>query len=270
MDAKERHELKDNDLAEFIDHFGEFWSRHGNAVMVAVILVMLVWFGFGYYNNNNAANHENAWADLSSTTTPQGFRERAVESAGYPAVPQLALLRGAETYHQQAIQLTQEADGTKDDGMMSAEESLQAAESMFNQVLNSDADPAFLANAAVGLANLAETRHDFEAAAEHWSNAKQIADDARLSTIATLAQLRIDMLDDLARPIVFGESVETTEPVEPTTDDTPTDSTDPSAADDVTADTTETTAQDVQATEFQEAADLAEPTTATPGQSPGQ
>ncbi len=204
MDAKERHELKDNDLAEFLEHFGEFWGKHGNTIMVAVTIVLVVWVGKRYYSNTQAQSHENAWADLASTTTPQGYRERAIENPGIAAVPHLALLRGAEAYHEQAIQLEQET-GEEDTGVMSAKESLEASESMYAQVLESDADPTFMANAAVGLANVAETRNDFTAAAEHWAKAKQIAQDARLSTIATHAQVRIDMLDELAKPIVFGE-----------------------------------------------------------------
>lgn len=219
MDAKERHELKDNDLAEFLEHFGEFWGKHGNGIMIAIIIFMLVLFGWRYYNNSNAVAHENAWADLSATTTPQGFRERAVESAGFSAVPQLALLRGAETFHQQAIQLNKETANQEDTGMMSAEESLDAAESMYNQVLSSNTDPVYQANAAVGLANVAETRHDFDAAREHWTKAKQLAEGAKLNAIATLADLRMGMLDDLAKPIVFDESAPADEPAADTATD---------------------------------------------------
>ena len=205
MDSKERHELKDNDLAEFLENFGDFWSRHGNGIMVAVTIFLVAWIGIRYYNNTWARGQENAWADLSATTTPQGYRERAKESAGIPAVPQLALLRGAEAYHRQAIQLEQETGGKEDTGVMSAEESLDAAEAMYRQVLDSDADPVFRANAAVGLANAAETRQDFKAAGEYWAKAKKIAEQARLATIAAQAKVRMGLLDELTRPIVFAE-----------------------------------------------------------------
>jgi tetratricopeptide (TPR) repeat protein len=208
MDAKERHELKDNDLAEFLEHFGEFWGKHGNSIMVVVTIVLVVFIGKRYYSNSQAVSHENAWADLSSTETPQGYRERAIESADIAGVPQLALLRGAEAFHQQAITLEQEAAGEEDAGVMSANESLESAESMYNQVLDSDASAAFRANAAAGLANVAETRNDFTAAADYWAKAKQLADEARLATIAAQATLRLTMLEDLAQPIVFGESAD--------------------------------------------------------------
>ena len=65
MDSKGRHELKDNDLAEFLENFGDFWSRHGNGIMVAVTLFLVVWIGLRYYNSTQAQSHENAWADLA-------------------------------------------------------------------------------------------------------------------------------------------------------------------------------------------------------------
>lgn len=213
MDAKERHELKDNDLAEFLQNFGEFWNRHGNSISVVILVVLAAWIGLRFYNNIQATNHENAWADLSSTTTPQGYRERAKENTGLAALPQLALLRGAEQYHQQAIQLdnedTKNAGGAS--GMMSAEDSLKNAQALYQQVLDSKADPVYRANATVGLANVAETRGDFTAAKDYWTQAQKIAGDARLGAIVAQAQVRIAMLDELAQPIVFGTPVDPVE-----------------------------------------------------------
>lgn len=254
MDSKERHELKDNDLAEFLENFGDFWGKHGNGILVVAIAVMAVWFGMKYYRSSVSVGHDNAWADLAATSTPQGYRERAVENASYAGVPHLALLRGAEAYHKQAIKLKQDEGGDEDTGVMSAEESLDAADKMFNQVLSSDAPDPYRANAAVGLANLAETRGDFDAAAKHWAKAKQIADDARLTTISTLVDLRIDMLDGLKRPIVFGESGESFE----STEDVPTE-----------ANTSAAPAEDTTDTPV-EAVEVAEPAGAAPASSPGQ
>ena len=102
---------------------------------------------------------------------------------------------------------------------MSAGDSLEAAEEMFSQVLSSDAPAPYQANAAVGLANVAETRGDFDAAAKHWDKAKIIADESNLTTISTLVDLRIGMLDDLKRPIIFGESDESFDFSEDAADD---------------------------------------------------
>jgi predicted negative regulator of RcsB-dependent stress response len=227
MDAKERHELKDNDLAEFLQNFGEFWNKHGNSISVAILVVLVAWIGLRFYNNMQATNHENAWADLASTSTPSGYRERAREDTGFGAIQEIALLRGAEQYHQQAIDLDNESS-TPAPGMMSVEDSLKNAEAMYQQVLDSKSDPVFLANAAVGLANVAETRGDFDAAEKHWTQAEKIATDAKLGAIAAQAKVRLGMLDELKQPIVFGNTVEAA-PVTP--DDTASEAPDSSATD---------------------------------------
>lgn len=204
MDAKERHELKDNDLAEFLQNFGEFWDKHGNFISVVILVGVLGWFGWKYYGNMQLTAHENAWSDLSATATPTGYRERARETEGDKALPQLALLRGAEAFHQQAVQVDQDATA-EDAGMMSAEESLDNAEAMYKQVLDSNADVVFRANAAAGLANVAETRGDYTAAEEHWTKAKSLAEEAHLSAIAAQAKVRLTLLADLSRPIIFAD-----------------------------------------------------------------
>ena len=221
MDAKERHELKDNDLAEFLENFGAFWDKHGNKISVFILIVVVGWFGLKYYSGTQANRHENAWADLASTTIPQGYRERAKENAGIPGLSNLALLRGAEAYHQQAVKLGNE-EVDPESGLMSAAESLDNAEAMYKQVLDSNIDPVYRANAAVGLANVEETRHDFKAANGYWTQAEQIAQEARLSAIAVQARIRLTLLDDLAKPIIFADPKPVSAPIEDTPSETDT------------------------------------------------
>ncbi len=207
MDAKERHELKDNDLAEFLENFGTFWNKHGNVISAVILFLVAGWFGLRYYKSYKATNQENAWADLASTESPPSYRERATENPGDVGLTNLALLRGAEGFHKQAIEQLSKADDSEQD-VMSPEDSLSSAEKMYKQVLDSQSDAAYRANAAAGLANVAETRGNFESAREYWTQAKQIAESGRLSTIIALADTRIALLEDLARPIILGEEVE--------------------------------------------------------------
>lgn len=241
MDAKERHELKDNDLAEFLQNFGEFWNKHGNSISVAILVVLVAWIGLRFYSNMQATSHENAWADLASTSTPNGYRERAREDTGFGAIREIALLRGAEQYHQQAIKIESDkaAGSEQNPGVMSAEDSLKNAEAMYQQVLDSKSDPVFLANAAVGLANVAETRGDFDAAEKYWTRAEKIATDAKLGAIAAQAKIRLGMLDELKQPIVFGNAVESTDT---TSDDTASEASADDAGTDVATDAVNTAA----------------------------
>lgn len=211
MDAKERHELKDNDLAEFLENFGAFWNKHGNIISAIILFAVAGWLGLRYYKAHHIARQENAWADLASTTTPQGYRERAKEDSGIGGLGSVALLRGAEAYHKQAINLLEE-EAKPDSGVMSPQDSLANAQKMYKQVLDSNADAVYRANAAAGLANVCETLEDFDAAKTYWTQADELAKAGRLETIAALAETRLKMLDELAQPIVFGESPEFTIP----------------------------------------------------------
>ncbi len=215
MDAKERHELKDNDLAEFLNNFGEWWSKNGNFTMIVVILALAGWFGYRYINQTRALANEHAWADLAATTSPTGYRGIADEYDDFPSIRAQALLRGADQFHQQANKLVQEDN----EGGMSPDEALDSAQSLYKRVLDADELPVFRANAALGLANVAETRGDFEAAAGYWDQAKQIADEARLSAIVTQAQIRMDMIESLQTPIIFGEPVPEEAPSEEAADE---------------------------------------------------
>jgi tetratricopeptide (TPR) repeat protein len=220
MDAKERHELKDNDLAEFLQNFGDFWNKNGNWIMIVVMLSLAGYVGMKWYRGEQAKGLEYAWSDLAIRSTPSGYRESAEEAKGFPAVQAQALLRGAWLFHEQALTLDAEGDG-EDTGVMSAKESLTNAAAMYKQVLESDHLPVFRANAALGLANVSETQRDFEAAKGYWERAGQIADEARLAAISTQAQLRLDLIDSLSEPIVLVDAPKSDSVIPESTPDTP-------------------------------------------------
>jgi len=207
MDAKERHELKDNDLAEFIQNFGEFWGKSGNLIMIVVMLSLAGFVGMRWYTNEQVKGHDNAWSDLAISSTPNSYRNTAEDAQDYPAVQAQALLRGAWMFHEQALTLEAESGG-EDTKVMSVEESLTNAEAMYKQLLESDHLPVFRANAALGLANVAETLRDFEAAKGYWIKAKEIAEGAQLGVIATQAQVRLDLIGSISEPIVLADDSE--------------------------------------------------------------
>ena len=205
MDAKERHELKDNDLAEFLQNFGDFWSKSGNTVMIIIMLGLAVFVGYRWYSNQQVQAHEYAWSDLAIRSTPTGYRDSAAEAKGFEPVQAQALLRGATLFHEQALK-AQAEESQQDTSLMSPEESLDNATKMFKQALDSDFAPIFRANAALGLANVSETRGDFEAAKGYWEQAKKIAEDASLTAIAKQAQVRLDLTESISEPITLADS----------------------------------------------------------------
>lgn len=210
MDAEHRHELKENDLAEFITHFGQWWAQHGNKLLVALLLVVTVWGGKYWFDDRSQKKKEAAWLDLAQTTSPDGYRSVAM-SYQNPAVRALAYLRGAD------LLLTKAAVGpdNKPNGETAAEPAqtvddtdaaaaLESAELMYQAVLDdAGAHRAYKLNAHLGLAAIAEGRSQWDQARDLY-NAVIEQSGAGYATIREQAQMRIAMLERLKRPVVFG------------------------------------------------------------------
>ncbi len=203
MDADHRHELKENDLAEFITHFGQWWSKHGNKLLLSALVISVVILGRQWLHTRSAAAQENAWADLAGATSPDSYRLVAL-SHDNPTVRAMAYLRGADLLLNEAVAGPGDDDNTANDSAkLTAQQSLQEAAAMYNQVIQDNQAPlAFHLNAGLGLAAVAEGQRD-------WPQAKQLYEQvidqagAAFPTIAHQAQARLDMLDRLREPVVF-------------------------------------------------------------------
>lgn len=223
MDADHRHELKENDLAEFITNFGSWWSKHGNTLLIIVLIIVAVFVGKWYVESRNAAVQEEAWSDLALATSPESYRAVA-QSHELPTVRALADLRGADLWLAKAIapapppQADDDATDTPPTAAsaLTAEQALDEAALVYGRVAK---DPqihlVFKLNAHLGLAAVAEGRQD-------WAKAKKqytlVAEQAGTSyeAIAAQANARLKQLDRLKTPVVFGpdpEPAATTQPV---------------------------------------------------------
>ena len=136
MDADHRHELKENDLAEFIANFGVWWSKHGHVVVIAVVLIGGGYFVKSWIDAKRAASHEAAWSDLANSTSPQVFREVA-ELHSDPAVRSLAYLRGADLLLKESTKIDGDLEGNKaiEIGVVNRE-ALEEAVSMYQKVVH--------------------------------------------------------------------------------------------------------------------------------------
>ncbi len=206
MDSEHRHELQENDLAEFIANFGEWWSKHGNTVLTVILVVSVVFLGKRWIDARAESAHEQAWSDLATATSPESFRHTA-ESHDNPAVRALAYLQGGDLL---LAQSKKNQDASPDAAPSTAppltpDQALHEAELMYKQVL---ADPnthtVFKLNAHLGLATVAESR-------QLWNEAQQqyqaIIDTAGpgYDAIAGQARARLANLDELAKPIYLVE-----------------------------------------------------------------
>jgi len=208
MDSEHRHELKENDLAEFLAHFGQWWSKHGN-IMLTVILVGVVGFTAKRWINAHAIEtKQKAWRDLADTTSPDGYRAVAV-SYRDPAVRALAYLRGADQLLANATvpqddQPDEQTTSNSNTNHTNPVQDLDSAASMYQQIVRDDqAHLVYKLNAQLGLAAIAESRKNWDQARQHY-NAIINQPDAQYAAIAQRARTRAALLDRLQKPVVFG------------------------------------------------------------------
>ncbi len=214
MDADHRHELKENDLAEFLRHFGQWWGKYGNTLLIALLVVVAVFTGVRMLNAKALTDHEDAWRDLAQTDSPQGLRVVA-ESYKDPAVRTLAHLWGADAL---LVQAARPADNEQE--QIAA---LDTAALTYREVIDGDTPhPLYALNARLGLARIAEARGDWDEAAQLYQIVIDQAGDAN-STIRAQAGRGLAMLDRLAIPVVFGpDPVSTSPTTQPAEDSTST------------------------------------------------
>jgi predicted negative regulator of RcsB-dependent stress response len=198
MESHERHELKQNDLQEFFLNFREWWQKHGNTVLIVLIVCVLGVGGYMYFTSRAQQTHNAAWQELASANNPEALQAVA-EAHDYQAVPALARYRAADLLLAEAINPGPGTDRSKG-------EALSQAASLYETVANDESTPAAIrVNARLGLASVAETRNEWQAARNHYKAAIDLAEQNQLQALASQAKSRRDRLDQLSRPVQFVE-----------------------------------------------------------------
>lgn len=225
MDSEERHDLKTNDLQDFIENFGDFWGKWGNTLLTAVAVVIIIFAGSRIYGDWTAQAREVAWTDLAGATSPQAADLVASDHSGNTTVRILATLKAADLYLYEASRpapaenTAAPIDAGGDPIENQRKDMLEKAETRYNTVLQMDAPIIVQINAELGLASVSEGRQEWDLAKTHYENAAKLAGD-RYVTLKTLTEQKLERLPQLSRNIVFGPSVDATAegmgPVQPT------------------------------------------------------
>jgi predicted negative regulator of RcsB-dependent stress response len=206
MDSRERHELKENELAEILTNFrhwwtqhgGPWWAKNGNTFLLTVLVAMVVVVGYRWYQYNAVQSRNAAWADLAATSSPSSYRAVA-DAYDLPTVQALANLRGADVLLKESYSQT----GSADDAANEAHNKLNDAITMYQNVLNITEQPLFCINAIMGLAAASESLEQWDDAEKYYQQAIDLG-GANFPVIVQQAELRKTMLAQLQQPIVFG------------------------------------------------------------------
>jgi hypothetical protein len=241
MKTERRHELKTNALARFVENSPKFAQRHGNKVLLVIILIFLAVFLVRYRLQQaedaritaatNLSTAESAINDLNASSLrvlgnqelmaqarnndiseAEGALDTTLLTAQDPMVRAEAnVVRGNLNWILANLPAlpaaaTQPAMALK----KTSEEYLTAAQSAYSEVLK---DPLSQNHHAVtaarlGLAAIAENRGDWDAASRAYH---QVSDDpATDPNFKTYADVRAKLLDELKHPVLLAEGIDET------------------------------------------------------------
>ncbi|MFK7790863.1 MAG: tetratricopeptide repeat protein [Phycisphaeraceae bacterium] len=193
MDSERRHELETNDLREFLDNFKDFWDKHGNRLLISLIVVLGAWLGYAKYNEWQADKAEAAFTQLNEADSADAFRALAGERS---EVHDEAMRRGGDT-----------ALGDARTALISGEDAdkpLTQAGSAYDALAKRGTTTEYQLVGQEGLAKVALMREEWDKAKKHYEQVIELAGDAFV-TQADRAQRALDRIDLLKSPVAFAE-----------------------------------------------------------------
>lgn len=211
MESREQPEILQNDWESFSDNVRIFWERYGTAVVLALLVLSVSFAGYRLLSAQRENAREGAWADLAYETSPDGLRQVAEEHDD-PAVRSLAYLRAGDLLLAQATNPQQETTPTETTpegeaatppaATVDPKAALDDAGRMYDQALATAQHDVYRFNARLGLAAVAETKGEWDAARQHY---EAVRDGARepFPLLAAQAENRLGLLDRLKAPLPF-------------------------------------------------------------------
>ncbi len=204
MDSERRHELETNDLRDFLDNFKDFWDKHGNRMLITLIVVLGTWLGWSKYKQWQADKAEAAYAELNGTDSAAAFRALAGERS---EVHDEAMRRGGDTALGDARGALIIGDEEE------AATTLKNAASAYQALAERGATVEYQLAGQEGLAKVALMREEWDKAAKHYEQIIELAGEAFVVQ-ADRAQRALDRIDLLKNPVAFAEPEVAPEPIE--------------------------------------------------------
>lgn len=193
MDSNRRHELETNDLKDFFDNFKDFWEKHGNKLLIVLIVALLAYAGPRYYDNWQKGKANDAAEAINSATTPEALLAVADE---HPMVRDEATRRAADLFFATA------RDAKIQDDADTAEKALKDAASAYTAIAQRGESPVYQITGYKGLAKVAQEQGDVEQATAHYEKVIELAGDT-YTLFAARAEQAIENLPAVTNPVAF-------------------------------------------------------------------
>ncbi len=223
MDSQERHELKQNDLAEFLSHFKQWWDKHGTTFLLVLVIAIGGLYGYRWYTTKEHRRKHAAWSAVMAAGTPEALQDVAAQHADVDGAWSRATLDAADSLASQAnLGVEPSAAGQPDQSTDLTEEQrqrkLELAEKLYQQVIERGT-PLFAANARAGLAAVYESMGEFDKAAAQYAQLQQTA--SAWPVIVRQAQRQAADLERLKQPVEFRPAPEIPEDAATEADEQP-------------------------------------------------
>lgn len=205
MDSQERHDLKQNDLQEFLTHFKEWWDKHGTTILLAMIVVILGFYGWRWYSTKDVKAKQAAWSAVQLASTPEGLQDAAALHADVRGAWGRAMLDAADALASQAnLGIEPSAAGQPGQEIALTPEQRQRkrqlAADIYQRVID-QGEGLFAINARFGLAAIHESLGEFDKAAAQYGEIQRQA--AAWPNIVRQAERQAARLESLRQPIEF-------------------------------------------------------------------
>jgi hypothetical protein len=212
MKATRRQELRTNELAETLDSLREFFEKHGNYVVGAVVVVALVALVYVYKDRSA----RQALADARQEMRALAFNTDDEVRDSVAALTRLAADSKEDSFIRETLRLrarlAMDRAGAADDGTPSAE-FLEMARAAYEESLSRYPDAALdRAASLMGLATVEEDLFVLDQDPSHKQQAREylerVRDDQALNGMPfqSIALERLNALDGTFRLIVLAET----------------------------------------------------------------
>ena len=193
MDSQHRHELKENDLADFLLNFRQWWAQHGKKTLIMIVVIAVVVTLWRLRSATAEVRHEQAWSNLAASSGPDAFLAIAAE-ADNATLRNLARVRGADLWALKA---------TLPQAELTTIQMLDQAEETYQEVISDPQAPLVLRlNAMLGLAAVGETRGDWDKTDQWYDRVIEQAGGLYPAHRAEAESRRV-LVEQLKKPLTF-------------------------------------------------------------------
>ena len=170
MDSERKHELQTNDLKEFLDNFKDFWDKHGNKLLLILIIGLGSYAGYNYYNTWKTGKLEDAQIALEETTAPDMLVQNVADE--HDRARDEAMRRAGDLY------LAQARSATVKDNDKDLKSALDKAGAAYTALSTEAKSTEYQLSGYEGLAYVAIEAKAWDKAKEHFKKMQELAGDS--------------------------------------------------------------------------------------------